>query len=330
MPGMPDIGTMGGIMGGPITPIPMWRLCIPMACIPICMPMCMPMPSKPVACGHSFVRWSPPHVLQTQAPLPAPMPLSGLLRLTSASSRSLAASLRSSLASCLRRRLSSRGGFGTSSGGVFSIPSGPRAHATSARTSCNACSCCSFWPKILISRSISPGRMSSLFCTLMSAPVFSMTSRTDSPPRPITRPASRSLTHNLKAKGDECLVRWSFSTVPSSSFAKDTSARTSSMARSWASRRPKISRRPEPLSTSIFVPESLSRTLTVSPLRPRTRPTSSGRTSRTCGVSFLPSPFSEARASFNTSPSSSRQKVASCNSKSRAAFCSLRVPTMST
>mmetsp|Transcript_84742 Transcript_84742/g.234975 ORF Transcript_84742/g.234975 Transcript_84742/m.234975 type:complete len:257 (-) Transcript_84742:791-1561(-) len=256
-----------------------------MACIPICMPMCMPIPSKPVACGHSLVLWSPPQVLQTHEPDPAPLSTTLLRVVASPSSRSLAASFLSSLTSCLRRFLSSRG-FGTSSGGDFSMPSGPRAHATSARTNCKACSCCSFWPKILISLSISPGLISSLFWTLMSAPVFSMTSRTVSPPRPITRPASRSLTQSLKggnstASWSRGLVRWSFNTVPSSPLAKDTSARTSSRARSWASRLPNISSRPEPLSTSIFVPESRSRTLTVSPFRPSTRPTSSGSTSKT-------------------------------------------------
>mmetsp|Transcript_10640 Transcript_10640/g.32013 ORF Transcript_10640/g.32013 Transcript_10640/m.32013 type:complete len:315 (-) Transcript_10640:672-1616(-) len=314
MPGIPGSGIIGGIMGGPITPMPMWRPCMPIACIPICMPMCMPMPSRPVACGHSLVRWSPPQVPQTQEPLPG-APLSPPLpREASPSSLSWAASLLSSLASCLRRLRSSRGGLGGSSGGCFSTPSSPRAHTTSARTSCKACSCCSFCPMILISRSVSPGRMSSLFWTLMSAPVFSMTSRTVSPPRPITRPASRSLTQSFNggssiASSSRGLVLWSLRTVPSSSFAKVTSARTSSRARSWAPRGPKISRRPVPLSTSIFVPESLSRTLTVSPLRPSTRPTSSGRTSRTRGASLLPPspPFSDTRASFSTSPVSSRQ-----------------------
>mmetsp|Transcript_54741 Transcript_54741/g.159663 ORF Transcript_54741/g.159663 Transcript_54741/m.159663 type:complete len:247 (+) Transcript_54741:173-913(+) len=239
MPSIPGIGIIGGIIGGPMTP-PMPMLCMPIACIPICMPMCMPMPSRPVACGHSLVRWSPPQVAQTQAPLPAAVLSLVLPRVASPSSHSLAASFLSSLASCLRRFRSSRGGFGSSSGGCFSMPSSPRAQATSARTSSSACSCCSFWPKILISRSMSPGRMSSLFCTLMSAPVFSMTSRTVSPPRPMTRPASRSLTHSFRggsssASWSRGLVRWSFNTVPSSSFAYETSARTSSKARSCAS-----------------------------------------------------------------------------------------------
>lgn len=42
--GSPPMPIMGGIIGGPIMPMP-----IPIACMPICIPICMPMPKIPWA-----------------------------------------------------------------------------------------------------------------------------------------------------------------------------------------------------------------------------------------------------------------------------------------
>mmetsp|Transcript_79708 Transcript_79708/g.203023 ORF Transcript_79708/g.203023 Transcript_79708/m.203023 type:complete len:204 (+) Transcript_79708:224-835(+) len=191
-----------------------------MACMPICMPSCMPIPSKPVECGHSLVRWSPPHVAQTHAAPPPRLPPSlapCLPTLASSCSRSLSADvlgLRRSIAKLspppfLSGALSftftfssfSFSSFNSASGGVFKLPLAPFAQVTSSRTNLRASCCCSSVPNILISLSVSPGLISSAFCTLMSQPVFSMISRTVSPPRPMTRPASRSRTHNFRGGG---------------------------------------------------------------------------------------------------------------------------------
>mmetsp|Transcript_16558 Transcript_16558/g.28955 ORF Transcript_16558/g.28955 Transcript_16558/m.28955 type:complete len:258 (+) Transcript_16558:457-1230(+) len=196
MPGGPKPGIMPG------GPIPGGGDGSPMAWSPICMPSCIPIPRMPVACGHSFVRWSPPHVAQTHVTVPEPAmglepfpkPFLQSCRLAflafSSFSESLGAS--ESLAFLPSSSLAS---------GSFKIPFSPRAQTTSFKMCFNASSCCSLVPMILISRSLEPAAISSAFWTLMSADDFSITSRTVSPPRPITRPASRSLTQTLIGGG---------------------------------------------------------------------------------------------------------------------------------
>mmetsp|Transcript_56095 Transcript_56095/g.156283 ORF Transcript_56095/g.156283 Transcript_56095/m.156283 type:complete len:213 (-) Transcript_56095:908-1546(-) len=211
------------------------------------------------------------------------------------------------------------------------MPSSPSAHVTSSKMSSSALSRCSFAPKSLISRFEDPCLMSSIFCTFTSAPDFSMTSRTVSPPRPMTRPASRSLTQNFRggwlsvSSGDAFGRGVSFRMAPSSpaTFAYVTSSKMPARARSCACTVPCISTRPEALSSSILAPESLSMFLMVSPFRPRSRPTSSVSISIILGPGASASPGSTGRrVSFRTLPSFSRQKDASSMRISSAAFCS--------
>mmetsp|Transcript_139961 Transcript_139961/g.260973 ORF Transcript_139961/g.260973 Transcript_139961/m.260973 type:complete len:204 (+) Transcript_139961:372-983(+) len=163
-----------------------------------------------------------------------------------------------------------------------------------------------------------------------------MISCTTSPPRPMTLPASASLTWiTILVPGlpDVLDLASSFSILPSCILAKGTSSKISLMAKSCASASPNTSNSPVFLSTSILAFDSDSITLTTSPLRPSTRPTSSGRTSTTTGSpSASLVPLSAFRVFLRTLPSSpsSRQKRTISSTRFKAASRSGAVPVIST